>query len=81
MTRKQYFTKTRNIRRKNKLSRRASKRKHRFFTRRVKKQRGGMSYTGLSQPLGLTLGNSDLVPRSREGVSGLEEKGNEPELF
>jgi len=71
------FARTRNIRRKNKLSRRASKRKHRFFTRRFKKQRGGMSYTGLGQSLGLTLGGSDLVPRVRGGVSGLELKGNE----
>jgi hypothetical protein len=80
MNRKEYFARTRNIRRKNKPSRRASKRKHRFFTRRLKKQRGGMSYTGLGASFGLNPTKNDLVPGVKEGVSGLHEISTESDL-
>ena len=78
MNRKAYFMKTRNQRRKKYRSRRASKRSRRFFTR---KQRGGngTSYKGLGSVFGLNPEQNSLVPRSREGVSGLEEKVRELE--
>jgi hypothetical protein len=74
MNRKHYFAKTRNIRRRRRPASRASKRSHRFFTRRnhtSKKQRGGM-YTGLGAALGLNPSKNSLIPYvSEEGSSVL----------